>query len=81
VSLDAGTGNRQGIGATVAVEAGGVTTTQWMLPDTASSSSEHRLYFGLGGHPHADAVTVTWPDGTVETHSDVAAGTSLDLTH
>ena len=79
VQLNAGAGNPQGIGATVMVEVGGVQTTQWMLPDTASSSSEHQLYFGLGGYPTADRVTVTWPGGEVEVVEDVDAGSALSL--
>ena len=74
VTLDAGSGNPQGIAGKVTVAAGGVSTTQWMLPDTASSSSEHALYFGLGGHAAADTLTITWPDGTEQIHDDVAAG-------
>ncbi len=80
VRLDAGAGNRQGIGATVAVTLGDRTVTQWMLPDTTASSSEHALFFGLGGRPRADRVDITWPDGTTERHEDVSAGTTLSLT-
>jgi hypothetical protein len=77
LALNAGAGNRQGIGAKVTVEAGGVRTTQWMLTDTASSSSEHRLYFGLGGYPSADRVTVEWPGGGRSVLEDVVAGSRL----
>lgn len=77
VSLDAGPGNHQGIGAAVAVDLGDHVVTQWMLPDTTASSSEHALYFGFGGRSYADRVSVTWPDGSIEHHDIVEAGTSL----
>jgi hypothetical protein len=79
VSLDAGPGNHQGIGAGVAVELGEQTVTQWMLPDTTASSSEHALYFGFGGRSYADTVSVTWPDGSVVRHELVEAGTTLHM--
>jgi hypothetical protein len=79
VRLDAGPGNRQGIGARVSVSLGERTSTQWMLPGTTASSSEHALFFGYGGRPHADSVTITWPDGEQQVVADVPAGTQLSL--
>ena len=81
VSLDAGPHNAHGLGARVEVEVAGRTTTQWMLPATASSSSELRLYFGLGTAPHADRLTVTWPDGASTLHDrGLDEGSVLELT-
>ncbi|MFT5684713.1 MAG: hypothetical protein ACI8RZ_005657 [Myxococcota bacterium] len=80
VALDSGPGNRHGIGASVAVDLGERAVTQWMLPDTTASSSQHTLYFGFGGRSHADSVTVTWPDGATEVFETVEPGTVLNLT-
>jgi hypothetical protein len=77
--LDAGFGNRQGIGARVEVDLGDRTVTQWMLPGTTASSSEAALWLGFGGRSRADSVTVTWPDGETERIADVAAGSVLRL--
>ncbi|MDG1481991.1 MAG: CRTAC1 family protein [Myxococcota bacterium] len=80
VRLDAGDGNHQGIGASVAVTFADRTVTQWMLPDTTASSSEHALFFGFGGRAQADVVTIRWPDGSTEQHKEVTAGSTLELT-
>jgi hypothetical protein len=77
VTVDSGGRNTDGLGARVRVEAGGVGTTQWMLPSTTGSSSAAELYFGLGEHWVAERVTVTWPDGVEVVREDVAAGTVL----
>jgi len=79
VTLDAGPGNRHGLGAKVQTTVGSHTDTRWMLIDSTASSSEPALYIGLGESERADTIKVTWPDGTVEQHEDVPRGTRLDL--
>lgn len=77
--LDAGDGNRNGVGARVAVDLGEHTQTQWLMPANTAASSEPALFFGFGGRSRADHVTITWPDGAVDVLDDVAAGTRLAL--
>lgn len=79
MTLDAGPGNRHGLGAKVQTTVGSHTDTRWMLIDSTASSSEPALYIGLGESERADTIKVTWPDGTVEQHEDVPRGTRLDL--
>jgi len=79
LALDAGPGNRQGIGAKVEVTVRGETLTRWMLPSTSFSSSEAALYVGLGGADRAQRVVVTWPDGAAEDLGEQPAGADLRL--
>jgi enediyne biosynthesis protein E4 len=37
------------------------------------SQNDLRIHFGLGGHPRVDKATVLWPDGKVETLTNLAA--------
>jgi len=37
------------------------------------SQNDLRIHFGLGAHPHVDKATVYWPDGKVETLTDLVA--------
>ena len=72
VRLDAGPGNREGIGAEVRVQTNlGRSYTRWMLPAATLSQSAAELYLGLGGAARA-TVEVSWPDGRTTTH-DVEA--------
>ena len=75
ISLDAGPGNHQGIGARIDVTRHGSTRTAWMLPATTGSASAPAVTIGLGEESVVDVLTVTWPDGTVTTLEDVPAGT------
>ncbi|HVS66758.1 MAG TPA: CRTAC1 family protein [Thermoanaerobaculia bacterium] len=68
--------NRDGLGALVALTAGGATQTR--SHDGKSgylAQSSMPLYFGLGDASAIDRVTVTWPSGTVQT---VTEGLALD---
>ena len=79
--LDPGSGNRNGIGARVTVEAGG--RSQWREVRTGSSyQSQNALpvHFGLGEAKTAK-VTVRWPDGTRQTIDAVPAGRSIRVEH
>jgi hypothetical protein len=74
VRLDGGAGapNRDGIGATVRVTAGGVTQTRWMRAgESIHSGGPPVVHFGMGWAPRADTVTVIWPDGAETTLTDV----------
>jgi hypothetical protein len=66
---------RDALGATVRVEADGLSRTQVVSAGYSFlSSGPKELYFGLGDHEKADLVTVRWPSGRSTTRSDVAAG-------
>lgn len=73
--------NRSAIGAVVRVEAGGRKMMDVVLSQSGYySANDPRLHFGLGKAAKADAVSVTWPTGQVETWRDVAANQFLALT-
>jgi hypothetical protein len=56
--------NRDGLGATVRVEAGDDAYTQFHDGKSGYlSQSSVPLYFGLGSHDGVSRVTVTWPSG------------------
>jgi enediyne biosynthesis protein E4 len=59
--------NRDGIGAVVAVAAGGQTQRQMLRSGSSYlSQSELVLTFGLGSLPEAEALEVDWPSGQVD---------------
>ena len=67
--------NTAGLGARVEVRADGLTQTSEVSPTRGFLSSvDPRLVVGLGGASRADRVRVTWPDGRVQTLTDVPAG-------
>ena len=66
--------NRDAIGASVTVEAGGVRRTKVVLAGSGFLSQRPKeLLFGLGKSRGAVTVSVRWPSGTTETFSDVLA--------
>jgi hypothetical protein len=70
---------RDALGATVTVEAGGLSRTQVVAAGYSFLSSGPReLYFGLGDHDRADRVSVRWPSGRTTERRGVPAG-RLDL--
>jgi enediyne biosynthesis protein E4 len=69
-------------GAVVRVRAKDLLATRVLLLGSSFLSSEDpRLHFGLGGHPKADTVEVTWPDGKTTVVRDVALGRVLEITY
>jgi len=59
--------NTFGIGARVAVFAGGALYYQELQPERGfMSSSEPLLHYGLGGAAAADSIIIIWPDNTFE---------------
>ena len=71
---------RSPVGARVVCRAGGRSRVRWLTSGTSYlSSSDPRLWFGLGSAPKAEHLEVRWPSGTVQTWSDVAADRILDL--
>jgi enediyne biosynthesis protein E4 len=64
IRLRGSRGNRDGLGATVKVTAGGRTWTQFMDGKSGYlSQSSLPLYFGLGAAAKAERVEIIWPGG------------------
>lgn len=76
-------GNRQAIGARVTVTTPDGTQSQEVgLNDSSFFSQGHyRLYYGLGPHDLASAVTVRWQDGRIQKYSDLAANQLVTIDH
>jgi len=73
--------NRDGIGATVKLTAGGETQTQMLRSGSSYlSASELTLTFGLGQRDRADSIEIRWPSGQVERLSNVPAGATITVT-
>jgi hypothetical protein len=73
--------NRDGIGATVRLTAGGVTQTEMMRSGSSYlSASELALTFGLGQGEKAEAVEIRWPSGQIEKLENIAAGQTVTVT-
>ena len=78
VKLEGAGGNRDGIGATVLVTAGGRTQARAVLSQSSYYSHDDlRAHFGLGRAEKADGVEVRWPSGYVTVLKDVPAGQVL----
>jgi hypothetical protein len=83
VSLTGTASNRNGLGATVRVTAGGRVLTQWNDGKSGYlSQSVLPLYFGLGDATTVDSVEVLWPSGRVQVliGRSITANTTLRLT-
>jgi cytochrome c-type biogenesis protein CcmH/NrfG len=71
---------RSPVGACVTCRAGGRSSVRWLTSGTSYlSSSDPRLWFGLGPARVADRLEVRWPSGTVQAWSDVPADRILEL--
>jgi hypothetical protein len=73
--------NRDGIGATVRLTAGGETQTQMLRSGSSYlSASELVLTFGLAHNEKADAIEIRWPSGQIDRVSNVAASQTVTVT-
>jgi hypothetical protein len=73
--------NRDGIGAKVVVEAGGVKQSAERVAGSGYlSQDDWRLHFGLGAATKVDRITVTWPSGIRQIVEGVAANQVLAIT-
>jgi len=79
VRLQARGANRDGLGAVVTLRASGRTQKQALDGKSGYlAQSSLPLYFGLGEAASAEAVTVTWPGGKVQTvRGPIRSGTRL----
>jgi len=74
-------GNNAALGAMVTVRTGEHVQRAQVGADGAYLSSHPTdLHFGLGTSPVVDELTIRWPDGFTETHTEVPAGEHT-LTH
>jgi enediyne biosynthesis protein E4 len=72
--------NRDGIGATVDVTAGGMKQDKMLTSGSSYlSSSELVLTFGLGENAEADVMEIHWPSGHVDLLKDVDAGQTITV--
>ena len=73
VSLEGTVSNRAGVGATVRVTAGGRVQARAVLSQSSYYSMDDlRAHFGLGAATRVDRIEVAWPNGIVETASNLA---------
>jgi hypothetical protein len=73
--------NRDGIGATVRLTAGGETQTQMLRSGSSYlSASELVLTFGLARNDRADTIEVRWPSGQIDHLLNVTAGQTVSVT-
>jgi hypothetical protein len=81
VALVGTVSNRNGLGATVRVSAGGKVLTQWNDGKSGYlSQSVLPLYFGLGDAEKIDRVEVDWPSGRKQVLTDPRPNTTLRIT-
>jgi enediyne biosynthesis protein E4 len=73
--------NRDAIGATVRVIAGGITQTRMVKGGSGYlSQSELPLTFGIGKRDRIERMVIDWPNGRTEEYKDLAAGRCYDVT-
>lgn len=81
INLVGTTSNRDGIGAKVTVEAGGLTQ---VAPRESSSgylsTNDPRMHFGLGKAEIIDRIEVKWPSGKVQVLENVPCNQILTIT-
>jgi hypothetical protein len=72
--------NRDAIGATVRLTAGGVTQTRMVKSGSSYlSQSELPLTFGVGRRDRVDRIVVAWPSGRTDDFTNVATGKGYEL--
>lgn len=80
IDLEGTRSNRDGIGARVVLEAGGVKQTRFQDGGIHERGQNHaRLHFGLGKNTQADRITVFWPSGLVQTLESTKADQVLRI--
>jgi hypothetical protein len=81
VDLTGAAGNRQAVGARVAISVGGRKQYQFVgqNDDSHHSQGHYRLYFGLGDATTIDRLAVRWPDGKMTRMQGVSADQILTI--
>jgi enediyne biosynthesis protein E4 len=76
LALEGTTSNRDGVGASVVVAAGGRRrVAQRVGGGSYQSAGDPRLHFGLGDARRVDSLEVHWPSGRVDRYRDLPADT------
>jgi hypothetical protein len=66
--------NRDGIGARILLEAGGITQLREQRGGIHNYAQDfQRVHFGLGANVVADRITIQWPSGVLQVLEDVSA--------
>ena len=74
IDLEGTVSNRDGIGAHVVLEAGGVVQRRGQGGGMHRFTQNHqRIHFGLAQHTNVDRLTIRWPSGIVQHLENVAA--------
>jgi hypothetical protein len=72
--------NRDGLGTEVTLEAGGVRQRGWIRSGSSYCSASDRVaWFGLGGAPVVERLTLRWPSGTEQVLSRVTADREITV--
>lgn len=81
VELQGTTSNRDGIGAVVTIQAGGIKQLRHLAAGSGYASQHSaRLYFGLNDATRVDNLTVRWPSGLVERFENIPARRLIRIT-
>jgi len=73
--------NRSALGTRIVIEAGGRRQVGWIRSGSSyCSQSELAAHFGLGTATRVERMEIRWPNGAVETRSDIAADQRLVVT-
>jgi hypothetical protein len=71
--------NRDGIGATVRLECGGIAQTRMVKTGSSYlSQSELPLTFGLGKRDQVERIVIQWPSGRAEEYQNLRAGKAYE---
>lgn len=80
IDLQGVASNRDGIGAVISLEAGGVKQLRVQDGGIHSFSQDfQRIHFGLGHNTRADKLTIQWPSGVVQEIKEIAADQILTI--
>jgi len=81
VTLVGTSSNKDGVGAKLSASVGGATLLRWVINGGGYQGNSSLVqHFGLGSATIVDSLTITWPNGTVQTLSNVAADQRLTVT-
>jgi len=73
------TSNRDAIGATVRITHDGVTQSRMVKSGSSYlSQSELAITFGVGRRDRIDRVSIAWPNGRIDEHTNLATGRAYD---
>ena len=82
IELDSKTRNKYGLGARVSVKTDGDSQIQELTSSRGFQSSvAPRIHFGLGATEQIDEITITWPDGALQTLKNVKANQLLKVSY